>query len=334
MVLSFGELLLRYAPDTEREWLGNNKLDVYLGGSEFNVATALAKWKIPVSYCTTLPNFFLSEHIIKKIKEHGIDTSAIIQSGNKLGTYYVLKTPPTCTEIIYDRVFSSFSRLKPGMINWNDALNGIRWFHFSTISPGLNKNVMAILGEALEACIKRGITISVDLNYNPKLWQNTLKIKNVMQEILQYCNVITGDIWSAESLLNINITSGVRGKDNKQNRVQQSKILSEEIVKQFPNCKIVATAFRFHEEEIEYYGSFFNGNNLFVSASYKANTAIDRAASGDCFTAGIIYGAYNHLPFQQIINFATAAAFQKLSIQGNATDKTIEEVRLFMQGYS
>jgi 2-dehydro-3-deoxygluconokinase len=52
------------------------------------------------------------------------------------------------------------------------------------------------------------------------------------------------------------------------------------------------------------------------------------------FCAGLIYGVYNHLPFQQIINFAVAAAFQKLFIAGDFTDKTSEEVKSFMQHYT
>ncbi|MEJ0080981.1 MAG: hypothetical protein WDM78_08565 [Puia sp.] len=34
---------------------------VFLGGAELNVATALSGWGLPVSYCTTLPDNYLSE---------------------------------------------------------------------------------------------------------------------------------------------------------------------------------------------------------------------------------------------------------------------------------
>ena len=51
MVLCFGELLLRLAPDATGKWIKENALDTYLGGAELNTATALAKWKVPVCYC-------------------------------------------------------------------------------------------------------------------------------------------------------------------------------------------------------------------------------------------------------------------------------------------
>src|SRR5678816_4107297 len=117
MVLCFGELLLRLAPDAASEWLNTNQLNVYPSGSEINIAAALAKWRVPVSYCTTLPKNFLSDQLIKKIKEHNIDTSTIIHSGNKIGLYYLLKdTGVRHGEIIYDKTHSSFSALKPGMM--------------------------------------------------------------------------------------------------------------------------------------------------------------------------------------------------------------------------
>ena len=131
MVLCFGELLLRLAPDATSAWLNTNKLNAYPSGSEINIAAALAKWKVPVSYCTTLPQNFLSAQLVKKIKEHNIDTSTIIYSGNKLGLYYLFEdTSVRYGEIIYDKMHSSFSELKPGMIDWNNVFNGIRMIFF------------------------------------------------------------------------------------------------------------------------------------------------------------------------------------------------------------
>ena len=86
------------------KWLNKNTLDVYPGGSELNVAAALAKWRVPVSYCTAVPKNFLSEQFIKKIETQNIYTSTIIYSGNKIGLYYLLQgTEIQHAETIYDR---------------------------------------------------------------------------------------------------------------------------------------------------------------------------------------------------------------------------------------
>jgi len=335
MVLCFGELLLRLAPDTNGEWIEKNSLDVYLGGSELNVASALAKWRVPVCYCTAVPQNFVSSTLIKKIEEQNIDVSTILYDGDKIGLYYLMKGAEIQhAEVIYDRAYSSFAQLIPGTINWDKVFNGIRWFHFSAISPALSKNAAAVCKEALEVCAKKNITVSVDLNHRPKLWQYGKHANEIMPELLQYCDVVMGNVWSAETMLNIKVPANIHDLNSKENYVHQSKITSEEIIKQFSKCKIVANTFRFHKLSMEYYATIFSNHNLYTSATYKTTDVIDKVGSGDCFMAGLIYGIYNHLPFQQVVNFATAAAFQKLFITGDNTDKTAEEVRAFMQHYS
>jgi len=332
MVLSFGEILLRLAPDTEGQWLHKNALEVYPGGSELNVAAALAKWRVPVSYCTAAPENFLSAQLIKNIEAQNVDTSTIIYTGSKIGLYYLQQGKEIQhAEVIYDRAHSAFYELTPGMINWDKVLQGIRWFHFSAISPALNKTVAAVCKEALEACTKKSITVSVDLNHRPKLWQYGKQANEIMPELLQYCDIVMGNIWSMETMLNMPVQKNIHEINTKENYVQQAKKTSEEIIKKFPRCQIVANTFRFHKSDIEYYATIFSSNNLYVSTSYHTNEAVDKVGSGDCFMAGLIYGIYNHLPFQQVINFATGAAFQKLFIKGDCTDKTVDDVRLFIQ---
>lgn len=75
-----------------------NQTRNFLGGSELNVATALAKWNLPAKYCTALPDNFLTKEIIDELNEKNIDTSTILISGNRIGIYYLpqgldLKTP-------------------------------------------------------------------------------------------------------------------------------------------------------------------------------------------------------------------------------------------------
>src|SRR4051812_20186822 len=118
MVLCFGELLLRLAPDANGDWIKKNSLDVYLGGSELNVASALSRWKVPVCYCTAVPQNFVSSTLIKKIEQQNIDVSTIVYSGDKIGLYYLLKGAEIQhAEVIYDRAHSSFTQLQPGKIN-------------------------------------------------------------------------------------------------------------------------------------------------------------------------------------------------------------------------
>src|ERR1700730_5580815 len=88
-ILCFGEFLLRFSPAADGQWLKTHELPVYLGGAELNVATALARWNLPVSYCTALPENYLSADIIGVLQRRKIITDAVLFSGDRLGSYYL-----------------------------------------------------------------------------------------------------------------------------------------------------------------------------------------------------------------------------------------------------
>lgn len=330
MVLTFGEILLRLSPDEESNWLTENNLNVYPAGSELNVATALANWKLPVSYCTAVPHNFLSAQLIRKIESRNIDVSTIIHHGNKLGIYYLPeKKELQHADIIHDKIHSSFYDLKAGMIDWEKVLQGIRWFHFSAASACLNENVAAVYEEALRACAKKSITVSVDINYRTKLPDAEV----IMPKLLEYADIIVGNIWSAESILDIKIPDNIHSISTRENYTRQAKHTSEEIMKRFPKCKVIANMFRLRKNNMEYFATIFGNNSFYTSASYATGKVIDESGSADCFMAGLIYGTYNHLPFQQLVNFATGAGFQKLLIKGESIDKTTDEIKSFILHY-
>src|SRR5258706_14715521 len=205
-------------------------MEVFVGRAKMNVAAAFAKWKVPVNYCTAVPDNFLTRQLLTNIENKNIDTSTIVLNGERLGLYYLSKgSEIRHTEIIYDRNNSSFSKLKKGMINWDKTLNGINWFHFSAICPALNENVADVCEEALQACAKKGITVSVDMNYRSKLWQFGKEPGEIMPNLVQYCDIVMGNVWSAEIMLNIPVQKDIKQVDKKETYLQQAKQTSEKI---------------------------------------------------------------------------------------------------------
>ena len=66
-VLCFGELLLRFSPSPNGEWLSSNQMPVFVGGAELNVATALSTWGVPVKYCTAVPDHAVARDIHDRV---------------------------------------------------------------------------------------------------------------------------------------------------------------------------------------------------------------------------------------------------------------------------
>jgi 2-dehydro-3-deoxygluconokinase len=347
-VLSFGEILLRICPDAGGAWLHDNTLSFYVGGAEANVATALALWGVPSAYFTAMPdNNMMSRQLTAYLQQKHIDTKPIRYQGDRIGLYYLPKGRDLKNAgVIYDRAHSSFSELQPGTIDWDAVLNDVGWLHFTAISPALNNKIAQICAEMLKAASARDITISVDLNYRAKLWQYGAQPSDIMPGLVQYCDVIMGNLWAAEKMLGIQVDASLTEGSKKEDYLRHAQSTSEQIGWLYPRAGagIIANTFRFDAGSdlgsghggnggINYYTTLLSDKKLFVSKEFFADKIVDKVGSGDCFMAGLIYGLYRQHDLQQVLDFAAAAAFQKLFITSDATDQKVEDILKFIDTY-
>lgn len=330
-VCCFGELLLRLPPANGGEWLRHNQLPVFVGGAELNVATALATWQLPVKYCTALPDNIISKDIRDYLEQKHIDTSSVILSGERIGLYYLKEGADMKShENVFDRKYSSFSTLGTGVVDWDSILDDVAWFHFSAIAPAVSASAAALCKEALEAAMKKGIRISIDLNYRSLLWKYGKEPIDVIPELVQYCDLVMGNIWAANSLLGIPLDEQlIRDKAY----TSHATFTAQEIFSRYPACQWMANTFRFdgNSEEIRYFATLNSHQGQFVSPVFQTRSVVDKVGSGDCFMAGLIYGITSGLAPDAIISFAAAAAFAKLQEKGDATRNSVEQIKNYLQ---
>lgn len=335
-VLNFGELLLRISLDANGDWLATNTFPFYIGGAELNVATALALWKVPSAYMSAMPDNDMCKLIIGELDKKNIDTSKIILDGDRVGLYYLAKGKDLKNAgVIYDRANSSFANMDRSKINWDKVFEDVSWFHFSAICPALNQNVADICLDALKAARQKGIFVSLDLNYRSKLWKYGKHPKEILPQLAQYCNLIMGNIWASNQMLGTRLEEIFLKTDvySKDQLLHQAIHTSEEIIATYPACSIVANTFRFDQREgIHYYSSLYSNKALKVSHTWEKEKIRNKVGSGDCFMAGLIYGYYNELSEEETLEFATAAAVDKLDIDGDATTSTVEQIRQVING--
>lgn len=336
-ILTFGEILLRMSPKLGGDWISERNMPTFIGGAELNVATALASWHIPASFMTAMPNNALTNDIEEFIKSKNIGTNHIIKSGERLGIYFLPQGADLKNAgVIYDRAHSSFYSLKTNTIDWNKVFEDVSWFHITAISPALNQEIADLCLEAVKAAKNLGVNVSIDLNYRAKLWKFGKEPVEVMPEIVNYCDLVMGNIWAANKLLGISINDSVSSNNVKEKEyLKQSIESSKEIIEKFPSVKYVANTFRFdfETEGIEYYTTWFQNNDLYVSPHFKVKKVLDRIGSGDCFMAGLLYGLYQNNQPQDIIDYAAGAAIGKLNEYGDATSQTVEEVKTIIKKY-
>jgi 2-dehydro-3-deoxygluconokinase len=325
-VLTFGELLLRISPDEEGQWLHDNQFPFFIAGAELNAATALALWGVPVKYVTALPDNGMVRQIVTFEEQQNIEMSVHYDNG-RLGLYFLTKGRDLKNDaLVYDRAYSAFSGLKPGMIDWEKELEGVSWFHFSAICPAINHHIADVCEEALKVASEKGILISIDLNYRSKLWKYGKKPREIMPRLVQYCDLIMGNVWAIEAMLGIPVIPNIHESGQRSIYLEEALKTSEELVRRYPKCKAVANTFRFDGKvEVDYYSALYIDNEFYSSNEYSASHIINKVGSGDCFLAGLIYGFYHDLGPEQTLEFATAAAFEKLFIEADVTNRSVHQ---------
>jgi 2-dehydro-3-deoxygluconokinase len=333
-ILCFGELLLRFPFANNGSWTSNSPMQVFIGGAELNVATALAKWNLPAKYFTALPDNFITKDIINYLQQKNIDTSAIQYSGERIGVYYLKEGADIKgASTVFDRKNSSFATVKTGVADWDKVFEDVSWFHFSAIAAAVSEEAAALCEEALGVASKKNITISVDLNYRALLWKYGKTPIEIMPNLAKYCHVIMGNIWAANTLLGIPVSDTISDPSTQKEYLAHATETAKTIFSQFPTCKYVANTFRFDAsgKDVNYYAALNTMNEQHVSPLFKIAATVDKVGSGDCFMAGLIYGISQEHALSDVISFAAAAAFGKLQEKGDATNNSIEKVNAILQ---
>ena len=190
-VITFGEIMLRLAPEGYYRFVQADTFGATYGGGEANVAVSLANYGFDAAFVTKLPKHEIGQAAINSLRKYGVDTTEIARGGDRVGIYFLEKgASQRPSKVIYDRAGSSIATAKSSDFDWKHIFDGADWFHFTGITPALNDEVAAICLEACKAAKDAGLTISCDLNYRNKLWSKE-KAGQVMGEICKYCLLYT-----------------------------------------------------------------------------------------------------------------------------------------------
>ncbi len=170
-LVTFGELLLRLSCPGHRRFTQIDSLEVHFAGAEANVAVAAIACGHEAAVVGALPPNGIGELARRHLAMWGVDTTALLARGERIGVYYLeagtLQRP---AEIIYDRAGSAFATTPPAAYDWPALLRGADWFHTSGINPGLSPACAEATLTALRTARDLGIPVSFDLNYRKKLW--------------------------------------------------------------------------------------------------------------------------------------------------------------------
>ena len=149
-VVTFGEIMLRLAPEGYYRFVQADTYGATFGGGEANVAVSLANYGIDAKFVTKLPCHEIGQSAVNSLRKYGVDTQFITRGGDRVGIYYLEKgASQRPSKVIYDRAGSAIAKADPSDFDWDKIFDGVDWFHFTGITPALGDNVAQITLEAV-----------------------------------------------------------------------------------------------------------------------------------------------------------------------------------------
>ena len=329
-VVTFGEVMLRLAPENYLRFVQSEKYEATFGGAEANVAVSLANYGADAAFVTKLPAHEIGQAAVNSLRKFGVDTSKIVRGGDRVGIYYCEKgASQRPSKVIYDRAGSAIATASVNDFDWDKIFDGVNWFHFTGITPALSDETAKITLEACRKAKEKGITVSCDLNFRKKLWSKE-KAGEVMGEVCKYVDYCIANEEDAKDVFGIEAdnTDINTGKLDRNGYISVAKKLTEKF-----NFKGVAITLResLSANDNNWSGMLYTNGEAVFSKKYAMHI-VDRVGGGDSFGGGLIYSLLNGYDAQRTIEFAVAASCLKHSIEGDYNMVSVSEVEALAKG--
>ena len=324
--LTIGEIMLRLTPPNYGKIRVANSFEASYGGSEANIALALANLKIDSTFFTVVPDNSIGKSAIRMLRSNDVHCTPVILSTpeetptHRLGTYY-LETGfgIRASKVTYDRQHSAITEYDYSKVDLYKLMEGFDWLHLSGITPALGKNCADLILNSLKVAKELGLTVSFDGNFRSKLW-TWEEARDFCSLCLPYIDVLIGiepyHLWrDPEDHSKGDVKDGVPLQPSYE---QQDEIF-QEFAKQYPNLKCIARHVRYAHSgsENSLKAFMWYEGHTFESRLFRFNILV-RVGGGDAFASGLIYAMMKDYKPMDMINFAVASSVIKHTIHGDA----------------
>jgi 2-dehydro-3-deoxygluconokinase len=266
--------------------------------------------------------------------------------------------------VFYNRANEAAQLLKPGSFDWEGIFGGgkasprVRWFHSGGIFSALSPSTSELVIEAMQAAKKAGAVVSFDLNYRAKLWavayaaagtekglsaaQAEEGAAKTLRRIASYVDVLVGneeDLQKGLGLKGPDVEAGATqgGGKSAAGKLDPSAFLGmmENVAKDFPNIKAVATTLReVHSANRHSWSAVL----WFDGRTYRAPDCeldvYDRVGGGDGFAAGLFYGLLSGKSPEEALRLGWAHGALITTTPGDTSMVSLEQVQAFAGGGS
>lgn len=344
-MISLGEIMLRLDPGDSRIKCARS-FRVWEGGGEYNVARGLRRcFGMKTAAVTALADNEVGRLVEDFMLQGGVDTS-LIQWKKYDGIGRTVRNGLNFTERGYgvrgavgvsDRGNTAASQLKAGDIDWDYIFGtlGVRWLHTGGIFAALSDTTADVVIEAVKTAKKYGTIVSYDLNYRPSLWKDIggkEKAQEVNREIAKYIDVMIGNEEDFTACLGFE----VEGNDAnlKSLNIEGYYKMLGEVVKVYPNFKVIATTLRTVKTATvnDWSAICYADGKVYNGLSLPGLEIYDRVGGGDSFASGLIYGLITTGDPQKAVNYGVAHGALAMTTPGDTSMASLKEVENIIGG--
>lgn len=318
-LVAFGEPMIRLSPRPGFRLEQVQQLDMYVAGSELNVAACASRLGARTAYVTRLPQTPQGRWVAQRCREQNVDDQWISWAPptERVGLYFFeYGAAPRSAVAYYDRKQSAFSNTTKEEYPWNQILAQSRYFLTSGITPALGRPAKEAAVVALEAAHAAGCRNILDLNYRSKLWP-LREAAAVLQSMLRHVDVLLGTYDDAVNLLDVD------DRDPEE--------LAMAIAKKYA-IETVVLIYNPDEPNPPLWRSLaYQAGKLHTADQHTALTTVDRIGAGDAFAGGFLHGLL-HDDLPRGLAWGNAAMALKNTNMGDLAWVTAEELEEFLRG--
>ncbi len=326
-VVTFGEVLLRFATPGARLTVQCDALDMVVGGAEANVAAGLASLGHDVKMLTRLPSSPLGDKARAALGAAGVDTTHMDRDVGRMGLYFLESGAGLRpSSITYDRAGSVFATSKADQFDFASALEGARLLHLSGITPALGLGGVALAQAAVAAASSAGVPVCFDGNYRALLWDAwESDPRAILTDLMQSATVMIGNHRDISLLLG-KAFSGA-GSD----RRREAALAAFEA---FPKLQLIASTAR----------HVVNSGHHRIAARLDARDGahqtnevhvtgiLDRIGTGDAFATGVLHKWLQGADLAETAEAGLAYTVLKHTIPGDMSLLGVDELEAFSAG--
>lgn len=187
-VVTFGEALVSVR--SAGPLAIGSPLTMHAAGAELNVAVGLARLGHAASWGGVLGDDELGEFLLRSLAAERIDTEHVRRDVRPTAVLFLEARTPEVSRVFYHRKGSAGAQLTPHDV---DRLldRDVAWVHLTGITPALSEGARAAVLHAAEACRRRSVPFSVDVNFRSKLW-SAQEAAEVLPLLVEGADVVIG----------------------------------------------------------------------------------------------------------------------------------------------